>query len=239
MQPYFFPYIGYYQLIVKTDKFIFLDNVQYIKNGWINRNRILHPVKQDGFRYITVPIKKFDKTTLIRDIKICNDINWQKKILNSLHVYKILKAPFYNNIYHLLKKVLSKQYYNISDLSIESIKAVCDYLGIKFNYEISSNLNLDLHNINQSGDWALEISKQKKASEYINPYSGYFIFDENKFNENGIKLNFLKPNLSPYKQSRSNNFNSSLSILDLIMFNSIKDSYKLISSDCVLSNSKI
>ena len=238
MQPYFFPYVGYFQLIANTDQFIFFDIVQYNKRSWMNRNRILHPNKLDDFSYISAPVAKHDKGSLIRDININNDGKWQNKILSQLDVYKKLKAPFYNEVNQIVKEILSKEHDTLLDLSIESTRAICDYMGIELNYEIASKMNLDIGNVSQPGDWALEISKHKKASEYINPPGGYDIFHEKKFIENNIKLSFLKPSLSPYKQSWRKNFMSGLSILDLIMFNSPEESWQIINNDFTIINAK-
>lgn len=240
MQPYFFPYVGYFQLIANTDQFIFFDIVQYNKRSWMNRNRILHPNKLDDFSYISAPVAKHDKGSLIRDININNDGKWQNKILSQLDVYKKLKAPFYNEVKQVVEEVLSKECNTLLDLSIESTRAICDYIGIEFNYEIASKMNLDMGNVNQPGDWALEISKYKKASEYINPPGGHDIFDENKFLENNIKLSFLESSLSPYKQSWRKNFNSGLSILDVLMFNNKDELIKLLLNDFnIVSKSEI
>ena len=238
MQPYFFPYVGYFQLIANTNHFIFFDIVQYNKKSWMNRNRILHPNKLDDFSYISAPVAKHDKGSLIRDININNDGKWQNKILSQLDVYKKLKAPFYNEVKQVVEEVLSKECNTLLDLSIESTRAICDYIGIEFNYEIASKINFDKRSISQPGDWALEISKHKKASEYINPPGGYDIFHEKKFIENNIKLSFLKSNLSSYKQSWRKNFNPGLSILDLIMFNSPEESKQIINNDFTIINAK-
>ena len=240
MQPYFFPYVGYFQLIANTDQFIFFDIVQYNKRSWMNRNRILHPSKPDDFQYISVPIAKHNKGSLIKDVDISHDEKWQNKILGQLTVYKKLKAPFYNEVNQLVKEILSKECNTLLDLSIESTRAICYYIGIELNHEIASRINFDKSSISQPGDWALEISKYKKASEYINPPGGFDIFDENKFIENNIKLRFLKSNLSPYKQSWRKNFNSGLSILDVLMFNNKDELIELLLNDFnIVSKSEI
>lgn len=238
MQPYFFPYIGYFQLIANTDQFIFFDIVQYNKKSWMSRNRILHPNKPDDFQYISVPIAKHNKGSLIKDVDISHDGKWQNKILSQLTVYKKLKAPFYNEVNQIVKEILSKECNILLDLSIESMRTICDYIGIELNYEIASRINFDRNSISQPGDWALEISKHKKASEYINPPGGHDIFDEKKFLENNIKLSFLKSSLSPYKQSWRKNFQSGLSILDLIMFNSPEYIWQIINNDFTVIDAK-
>jgi len=206
----------------------------------MNRNRILHPSKPDDFQYISVPIAKHNKGSLIKDVDISHDEKWQNKILGQLTVYKKLKAPFYNEVNQIVREILSKECNTLLDLSIESTRTICDYIGIEFNYEIASRINFDKSSISQPGDWALEISKHRKASEYINPPGGYDIFDENKFIENDIKLSFLKSNLSPYEQSWRKRFNSGLSILDALMFNNKDDLMELLLSDCkILSKQEV
>ena len=92
MQPYFFPYIGYFSLIKHTDDFILLDTVQFIRHGWIERNRILKP--SDGWQYIMVPLKKHSRETLIKNIEINNEQQWKEKILAQLQHYK-KQAPYF------------------------------------------------------------------------------------------------------------------------------------------------
>jgi hypothetical protein len=238
MQPYFFPYVGYFQLIAHTDNFVFFDIVQYNKRSWMNRNRILHQDKPDDFQYITVPVSKHEKGSLIKDIRVSNDGKWQNKILSQLMLYKKIKAPFYNEIRHLVEKIISGEQHTLLDLNIDSIRYSCDYLGIEFNYEIASKMTFDMVNVSGPGDWALEISKHKKASEYLNPPGGQAIFDEDKFTKNNIKLSFLKPKLSPYQQSWRNSFNAGLSVLDVMMFNTPEESRNLINNDFLMLNGK-
>ncbi|MCU7938649.1 MAG: WbqC family protein [gamma proteobacterium symbiont of Bathyaustriella thionipta] len=231
MQPYLFPYIGYWQLIANSDEFIFFDVVQYNKRSWMNRNRILYPDESKEFQYVSVAIKKHSKGTLISDVVLNNAEKWQQKILGQLTVYKKFKAPFYNETIDLIKKLFSKDYESFISLSIESTKIFCNYLDINLKYKKASDLNFDKKKIEGPGDWALEISKELNATEYINPYGGYEIFDEDKYNSNCIDISFLKPNLTPYKQSWRKDFQAGLSIIDVLMFNSKEDVKKLLLSD--------
>ena len=129
MQPYFFPYIGYISLIKNTDKFILFDVVQFIRHGWIERNRVL---KQDkGWQYISVPLKKHEQTTLIKDIKINNDEDWKNKILAQLQHYK-KKSPFYKQTIDVVTKGLNIETDSIVELNYSTLKAVCEYLEISF-----------------------------------------------------------------------------------------------------------
>lgn len=236
MQPYLFPYIGYWQLIDYTDEWVFFDVVQYNKKSWMNRNRILHPDKDKEFQYITVPIKKHKRGTLIKDVCINDDEKWKKKILGQLSIYKKFNAPYYDDVVELTNLVFKKEYLSFLDLVIESVKVTCNYLDINLNYKVASEIDFDQGSVQGPGDWALEISKSQNATQYINPPGGYNIFDENKYSKNGIELLFLKPNLSEYKQSMRENFVSGLSIIDVMMFHSPKEIKKILTCDFTLLN---
>ena len=231
MQPYFFPYIGYWQLIANSDEFIFFDIVQYNKRSWMNRNRILHPDEPSKFQYISIPIRKHKQNTLIKDVIINNNQNWQQTILGQLTVYKKLKAPFYNTTIDLIQNIFSQNYDTFLNLSIESIKHICNYLDIKLKYQMASDIDFDKSTIKYSGDWALAISKTLNANNYINPYGGYEIFNENKYNANNINLKFIKPSFTLYKQSWRKDFIHGLSILDILMFNDKNSCKDMIKND--------
>jgi len=215
MQPYLFPYLGYFSLIKYTDKWIVFDMVQYIRHGWINRNRVLKP--GGGWQYIIVPLEKHHRNTLIKDIKISKNINWRKQILGKLTYYKRI-APYYDKIIELVQDVLSLNTESIVTLNIYSLKKVCEYLDISFNYEVFSEMNLDIGSIQEPGDWALEISKVLRAKEYVNPPGAMDIFDKQKFRRAGVGLKFLKVELGEYNQKRGE-FEPGLSIIDVMMFN--------------------
>jgi len=218
MQPYFLPYIGYWQLIANSDEFIFFDVVQYNKRSWMNRNRVLHPDKEKEFQYVSVPIVKHIRGTLINDVKVNNTEKWKQKILDQLTVYNKLKAPFYEETIELVLSILNQNYDSFLELSIETTKLICEYIDIKFQYQLASNISFDRDSIEKPGDWALEISKKLNATHYINPPGGYEIFDEDKYKLNNIGLIFLKPNLTKYKQAWRADFQAGLSIIDVLMF---------------------
>lgn len=218
MQPYFFPYIGYFSLIKHTDKWIILDEVQYIRHGWIERNRILKP--NDGWQYIKVPLEKHSRDTKIKDIKIRNNEDWKNKILRQLEHYK--KAPYYFQTIELIKKIFVFETDSIVKLNVEIMKTICNYLSIDFNVEIFSTMDIEVKPVNHPGEWALNISKSLNASEYANPIGGKEIFINEEFEKAGIDIVFLENNLSPYNQLREG-FEPGLSIIDVIMFNDINE----------------
>lgn len=219
MQPYLFPYLGYFALIDYTDKFIFFDDVQYIKKGWINRNRFL---RADGnVAFFTVPIKNAPRETFINQIEIDYSQRWMEKINGQFSAYK-RKAPYYNEVQDLMMSVFLKNKKTISEIAIESIVATCRYLGITIDYEIFSEMNMGELNVCEADDWALEITKKLSFSEYVNPPGGITFFDREKYRKNNVKLNFLKSTLPTYVQ-RNGHFEPGLSILDVMMFCSVKE----------------
>lgn len=216
MQPYFFPYIGQFQLIHATDRFVLCDDVQYIRHGWINRNRVLKP--NEGFYYVTVPLAKHSSSDLIRNIRVMDDDGWKQKILRQVEHYK-KKAPFYSNVCCLLSNCLATAETSIAKLNGTCLKAVCAYIGIDFTVEISSEMGLDYSNVRSTDEWAIRICEQLGASEYLNPIGGITLYEKKKFREHELGLRFLQPTIRSYNQGR-NGFEPSLSILDVMMFNS-------------------
>lgn len=225
MQPYFFPYIGYWQLINAVDKFVIYDNIQYTKKGWINRNRFLLNGKDEIF---SIPLKKdsdyknvveriisptFDKRSLI------------SKFQNAYH-----KAPFKKEVLPLLEKIIYYENNNLFEYIYNSVLEICDYLEIKTEIIISSKINID-HSA-KSKDKVIAIVKALNGSEYINPIGGVELYDKEEFESNGIKLNFLKANEIKYNQNMET-FIPWLSILDVLMFNS-KEEIKRMLEDYTL-----
>jgi len=226
MQPYFLPYIGYISLIKHTGQFILFDTVQFIRHGWIERNRVL---KQDeGWQYIKVPlIKKSGRGTLIKDVKINNNENWQGKILAQIQHYK-KKAPYYFKVVSLLDEIFSEKYEDIVSLNKASLEKILRYLEINKTLKVFSRMNLQTENVCAPDEWALNICKAiEGVDEYWNPPGGQDFFDKSKYDNNGIKLKFLNISLIQYNQSR-NVFESGLSILDVMMFNSVDETNKML-----------
>ena len=217
MQPYFFPYLGYFAVIKHTDKWIIADNVQFMGGSWIERNRILK--SQAGWNYIRVPLEKSPYTIPINKKRIRTNENWQRKIFSQLVLYKKI-APYYHQVIDLLDHVFSSHTNSIVELNTRGIKAVCEYLGLPFTYILASRLDVDLKKIKEPDDWPLEICLLLGADEYINPPGGKSFYNKDKFERNQVRLKFLQVNLLPYQQN-GHPFEPGLSILDVMMFNSI------------------
>lgn len=226
MQPYFFPYLGYYSLIKMTDKFVLFDPVQFIKHGWIERNRILKPA--EGWQYISVPLEKRPLTTPINKMKINNNDDWKGKLFRQLDHYK-KKSPFYKETMSLIESALNIDTDSIVILNANILKTTCKYLGLELNLEIFSEMNLPIDPVTHAGEWALNITKSLNGSEYVNPVGGVEIFKKEQFESAGIALNFMGNNLKPYSQRRGIGvFEAGLSIIDVMMFNDPVQICKLI-----------
>lgn len=211
MQPYFIPYIGYFQLINAVDKFVFYDDVNYINRGWVNRNQVLINGKSS---MITIPLKEASQNKLIKDIEVSSDEKWKCRMLRTIELsYK--KAPFFPEVFSIFEKILNSDYSTISQLNFELIKFICQYLEIHTNIKLkSSNYN----NQNLRGqERILDICKIENADHYINPIGGIELYNVDLFYENKIKLNFVQSSFISYPQF-DNVFVPNLSIIDLLMF---------------------
>ena len=173
MQPYFFPYLGYFDLINCSDQWIVFDIVQYIRHGWMNRNRIHHP--KEGDLYIVVPLKKNTRDVLIKDVIIFEDQKWKTKILSQLNHYR-KKSPYFKETYAFVEDCLSIDEKFLSRFNAMILEKTCSLLGINFKYEYFSEMDIELGELDGPGDWALRISEVLGAKEYINPPGGEAIF---------------------------------------------------------------
>ena len=232
MQPYFMPYLGYFSLIKNTDEFILFDTVQFIRHGWIERNRILKP--NGGWQYFQVPIiKENGRETVIKNVRINNSENWKSKILAQLQHYK-KKAPYYKVVIELLSDVFNSDYSDIVSLNKVSLERICKYLGIDREIIVFSEMCLDIAPVTAPDEWALNICKAMgEVDEYWNPVGGLSFFDKSKYYNAGINIYFQEMVLTPYRQL-GNEFESGMSIIDVMMFNSpesineMLDNFKLL-----------
>ena len=219
MQPYFLPFIGYFSLINEVDEFILFDTPQFIRHGWIERNRIL---KQNGEPlYIKVPLKKHTRETVIKDLVINNSENWKDKILAQLVPYK-KKAPYYWKVVELLKRSWDIETDSIVELNYRTLKTICQYLEIKTPIKIWSEMNIKIDEVNSPDEWALNICKALGANSYLNPIGGLDFFDKTKYENDDIEINFIEMISVKYNQF-SNEFAPFLSILDVMMFNDVDE----------------
>ena len=214
MQPYFLPYLGYFDLINITDKWIVFDKIQYIRHGWVNRNRILHPT--EGWQYIGVPLEKHSRDSFISEIRVKD--GWGQRILGQLMHYR-KKAPFFGQIYEFLEQSFQIDTEMLSEINISLLKSICDYLEISFDYQVFSKMNINMGEVNEPGDWALRISEVLGASGYVNPPGGEALFERSKFSHSGIELIIRRFPVFEY-ECPGYSFEPNLSIVDVLMWNS-------------------
>lgn len=224
MQPYFLPYLGYFQLMQLCDEFIVFDTVQYKKKGWINRNRILHP--ESGATYVNVPIQKFHSKTLIKDIMINHSEDWKTTILNRVKDY-YKKAPYQEEVLLFLKKCFNDEFNTLSELNTHLLKMVCNYLNIKCRITTLSKSNYQFDRATAADEWGLNICKALNADTYINAPGGINFFNQNKYKEENINIQFINPILTKYSQNLEQ-FEPGLSIIDIMMFNGIEEIHEML-----------
>ncbi|PCI49351.1 MAG: hypothetical protein COB58_01135 [Thalassobium sp.] len=219
MQPYLFPYIGYYQLVYSSDVFIFYDDVNYIKRGYVNRNAIL----LNGFAHrFTVPVPGASQNVLINNLKFSEDVS--KILLTIDQAYK--KSDYYSQVMPLIEKVLTQKDREITSLCMASIEVVFDYLGLqKPKLLRSSDLEYD-RNLS-AADKLIEISKLNECSEYVNSPGGRKLYSKEYFQKMGVNLQFINPEVSEYFQG-GGEFVPYLSMIDVLMWNGKSETIKLL-----------
>lgn len=222
MQPYVFPYLGYFQLIDAVDTFVFYDDVHFIKGGWINRNRILVQKKESLF---TIPLIKASQNKLIHEIEVDFNSKIKNKFFTTIE-QNYRKAPYFDDVFGMLEHVLTCDYHSIAHLAERSVKMICNYLSAETKFQKSSQRYSDSRGEDKT-ERIISICKKLKASEYINPIGGKAIYKKEDFKKEGINLLFVENELKPYIQF-GNNFVSGLSIIDVLMFNSKTETKRLI-----------
>ncbi len=214
MQPYVFPYIGYMQLVHAADKFVFYDDVNFIKKGWINRNSIM---LNDGSYRFTIPLKGQSQNSLIKDIEPLNLEVFKEKFMKQLDSsYK--SSPFRYDVLNYVQESLNYELQSISDVAISSVKNFFTYVGIEKDFFISSKNFSSTKNLG-AAERLMAITKELASENYINSIGGTSLYCKNNFAINGINLRFLKSSFLPYSHCNNSSieFNSGLSIIDIMM----------------------
>lgn len=212
MQPYFLPYVGYFQLISAVDIFVLYDNIKYTKKGWINRNRMLRNNEDIIF---SVPLKNASDQTYIVDRLISDEFDGEKLYRQFETAYK--KAPYLSAVQPLLEEILSSKEKNLFQFISASIKVICCYLEISTRILTSSEFESQPQLRGQ--DRVISICRDLHATQYINPIGGITLYSKDAFMEQGIALHFLQSRYPSYAQFGAD-FLPWLSIIDVLMFNS-------------------
>lgn len=212
MQPYFLPYIGYFQLLAAADKFVVLDDVNLIRRGWVNRNRLL----LDGAAHtFTVPLRGASQNRLICEMKLDEEQDWREKLLRTFrHAYG--KAPCYAQVWPLLERVVGYPSKRLDEYLLHSIREIASYLSLSTEIVGSSSIygNAGL----KGQDRILDICRQEGADVYINPIGGVDLYDYDSFRARGMELRFLRSRPLAYAQGKDEHV-PWLSVIDVLMFN--------------------
>lgn len=229
-QPYFFPYLGFYQLIEAVDRFVIYDNLNYIQYGWINRNRFL--VVGGEPAYFNALTEESSPNKRIRDIKLSSKTNWRRKLLNTFFLnYK--KCPFFAETYDLIETIVRHETDSLSELATRSITQVCQYLRITTDI-VENPIFEELEASLKTGDFSaafptiqlarperkvfrvIAVCHMMKAAEFRNAIGGQALYDKSDFQANGVDLYFLRSRDEPYQQTTSQYY-PGLSITDVLM----------------------
>jgi hypothetical protein len=218
MQPYVFPYIGYFQLVNAVDEFVFYDDVNFMKKSYINHNNLL--VNSEKHRFV-IPCKGISQNKLIKDIELFLDKKAKEKLLKTIsQAYK--KAPFFGQVFFVLEQLIKEDTSKtISEFAIKSIKVISNYLSIECVWSISSERYPESVGLKKEMR-LINIAHKANATQYINPIGGLDLYKKSDFEEHDLTLRFLKSNTINYKQF-SNDFVPWLSMIDVLMFNNISD----------------
>lgn len=223
MQPYFMPYIGYFQLINAVDKFVIYDNIKYTKKGWINRNLILQNGKDVMF---SLPLKKDSDYRDVYERELSAGFD-RDKLLNQIRgAYQT--APYFTQIFPLIEQIVGYEDTNLFRFLHHSIVKLCAYLNIRTEISISSSINIDHGLKNQ--DKVIALCEALSASSYVNSMGGIALYSKKEFTGRGITLNFIHSKKLEYTQFR-NEFVPWLSIIDVMMFNQVPVIQSYISTD--------
>ena len=213
MQPYFFPYAGYWQLISAVDYFVIFDDVNFIKKGYINRNSILANGKP---QLITLELFGASQNKCINEIEVGGN---RKKILKTIELsYK--KAPFFDKVFPLITEILTSDEKNLAKFVGCSLEKISDHLDLKTKFVYSSDIRKN--NNLKAQDKILEIVSLLEATHYINAIGGQELYDKSRFSKENVGLNFLDTTVLEYQQF-NNKFEPNLSIVDIMMFNGIDE----------------
>jgi hypothetical protein len=214
MQPYFLPYVGYFQLIAAVDLFIVYDNIKYVKSGWINRNRLC---RNGAAATFSLPLKHASDSLDVRERELAAEFD-PEKILNQFRgAYR--RAPQFARVFPWLEEVMRHGERNLSRFLNHSIRAVCDLLSVGTKIQVSSDIAID-HSLKKQ-DKVIALCRAAAARAYVNPIGGVELYDPEDFQQQGIELAFLRSKPLEYPQLGSG-FVPSMSIVDVLMFNPLE-----------------
>lgn len=207
MQPYLFPYLGYYQLANSVDEFVFFDDVNFIKRGFINRNSMLR--QSEAMRF-TLPVQKASQNRLIKDHYFTEDSSGVLSQLREAYA----EAPQFSAVFPVVQSVLNDADRSVVNITTNSVESIFEYLGLSKRFSLSSGIAKS--DTSRGQDKIIEICVAKDASVYVNAIGGKDLYDPEAFSSRGIELKFIRMLDKPYAQP-VRPFVPNLSIIDALM----------------------
>lgn len=211
MQPYFLPYIGYWQLLAAVDVFVVYDNIQYTKKGWINRNRFLQNGRDALF---TIPLRKDSDFLDISQRSVAPEFKPEKLLKQFDASYR--KAPQFAIAFPIIAEVVLAKHKNLFDYIANSIRALAAWLGISTPIVVSSTVDID--HLLRGEQKVLALCKAMGATQYVNAIGGLELYRKTTFADHGVELSFMRIRPIVYRQF-AGAFVPNLSIVDVLMFN--------------------
>lgn len=224
MQPYFFPYIGYFQLIHAVDEFVIYDDVNFIKGGWINRNFVLG---RESKQLITLPTQGASSNKLINEIGVTD--RRRKLVENIRQTYR--KSPMFKTVFPVLEEILLHTDSNLAGFLDNQLRRICEYLDIRVRWHVSSELQKD--SSLRGSSKVMAICELLGATEYVNAPGGRTLYDEESFQREGLQLSFIQPSGVAYRQF-AETFVPNLSIVDVLMFNDAPQCSRLLAAYAIV-----
>jgi hypothetical protein len=220
MQPYFLPYIGYFQLMKSVDKYVIADDVNFIKGGWINRNYMLLDGKPFMFHLL---LQGASPNKWIRDVMVAPD---QRKLLKTIDLY-YRKAPYFKDVFPMMEEIIHYEDKNLARYVGNSLIKIAKYLEFETRFEYEGEIDACDRSL-KAQERLIADCKLYGATEYINAIGGTALYSKEDFKKEGIDLYFLKSHPVEYTQFNNHPFVPSLSILDVLMFNSVEQTNELL-----------
>jgi hypothetical protein len=213
MPPYFFPYIGYFQLLNAVDTYVIYDDIEFTKGKYFNRNTLLFNGNREIF---TVNLDKASDFALIGERHISEEYRKKTcaKILAKIQL-NYRKAPYFNEVYPMIEVAFKFPGNRLFDFGVNSMRTMMDYLDISTKLIVSSTLPIASELKNK--DKLFAILKQQACTDYWNPEGGVSLYNQKEFSERGMTLNFLMAHQTPYSQIHSAQFQPYLSVIDVMM----------------------
>jgi hypothetical protein len=224
MQAYFYPYIGYFQLILAVDRFVLYPHVDYIQRGWMHRNRVL--IKWGRVLYIKVLLQPGSTGGKARDVRVATDLSWRRRLLRTIH-HNYAGSAFFEETFPIVEGGILAQFEFLHDYNANSLRILVDHLGIPTpialdcagSAEVEARLAAEpdlIDGVQRKTRRVFALCRNEGADTYVNPIGGLGLYDPAAFERNGLNLEFVRPRAAPYRQF-STEFVPYLSIIDVLM----------------------